>query len=228
MVRIVAVGFVVVLAVAPRSSAQVAPDETEIRAYRGLFAAAAAGDVPRLDRLLRAGAATSARDRYGRTPAHVAAHFGHHRALRTLLRSGINPNALENDRYDVITIAAVLNDAESIRIAVAAGARATNTTSRYDGTALIAAAHLGNVEAVRALIDAGAPVDHVNNLGWTALVEAVVLGDGGSRHTSVVDLLVRAGADVDIADRSGQTPLDLARERGYEPMIRMLTSAGAR
>ena len=44
---------------------------------------------------------------------------------------------------------------------------------------LIAAAHRGHVDVVRALIAAKAPLNHVNNLGWTALLEAVVLGNGG-------------------------------------------------
>ena len=81
---------------------------------------------------------------------------------------------------------------------------------------------------VRQLIEAGAPLDHVNNLHWTALIEAIVLGDGGKRHQATVDLLLRAGADTRLADRSGQTPLALARSRGYEPMVRALTAAGAR
>ena len=125
-------------------------------------------------------------------------------------------------------LAAVRDDVPFLRLAIDLGSDPKAITSPYDGTALIAAAHLGNVEAVRALLDAGAPVDHVNNLGWTALIEAVVLGDGGTRHSAIVDLLVRAGANVGIADRSGQTPLDLARERGYAQMVRTLTAVGAR
>ena len=38
-------------------------------------------------------------------------------------------------------------------------------------------------------------MDHVNNLGWTALIEAVILGDGGARHTRIVAALIKAGAD---------------------------------
>ena len=74
------------------------------------------------------------------------------------------------------------------------GASAKLTTSRYDGTALIAAAHLGHDGVVRQLIAAGAPLDHVNNLHWTALIEAIVLGDGGRRHQAVVQALLKAGA----------------------------------
>jgi ankyrin repeat protein len=110
-----------------------------------------------------------------------------------------------------------------VRTAVKAGGNAKNITSIYDGTALIAAAHLGNWESVLVLIEAGASLDHVNKLGWTALIEAVVLGDGGPRHVKTAKLLVEAGADRSIADRNGKTALELARMLGYEEMIRALT-----
>ena len=103
-----------------------------------------------------------------------------HDAARALLRLGANPNALDAERYDIVTIAAVNNDLEMLKIALEGGGNARAITSPYDGTALIAAAHRGHVEVVRALIAAKAPLNHVNNLGWTALLEAVVLGNGGS------------------------------------------------
>ena len=115
------------------------------------------------------------------------------------------------------------DDLPTLRAALALGASAGAITSRWDGTALIAAAHLGHPEVVRELIGAGAPLDHVNNLGWTALIEAVVLGDGGPRHQAVVKALVEAGADQGIADRDGRTPLQLAEARGYAEIARLLS-----
>ena len=84
------------------------------------------------------------------------------------------------------------------------------------------------VEVVRALIAARAPLNHVNNLGWTALLEAVVLGNGGRDHTAVVEALVKAGADVTLPDRHGTTALGHARTRGYSQIARILENAGAR
>jgi ankyrin repeat protein len=127
-----------------------------------------------------------------------------------------------------VTIAAVADDVRTLRLALELGASARNVTSRYDGTALIAAAHLGHAEVVRVLIRAGAPLDHVNNLGWTALIEAIVLGDGGPRHTDTLAALIEAGANVNLADRSGKTPLELARARGHAAMVERLRQAGAR
>ena len=127
-----------------------------------------------------------------------------------------------------MTIAAVADDEESLNVLLALGASAKLTTSRYDGTALIAAAHLGHDGVVRQLIPAGAPLDHVNNLHWTALIESVVLGDGGPRHVATLRALVEAGANLTLGDRSGQTPLQLARGRGYEAMVRILVTAPVR
>jgi ankyrin repeat protein len=209
--------------------AQVPPTAAEAAAYTGLHAAAWRGDVPAVERLVGGGkAALEARDAQGRTPLHVATFARQRGAMKALLKAGADTAAFENGRYDAVTIAAVADDEETLAILLAAGASAKLVTSRYDGTALIAAAHLGHDGVVRQLIAAGAPIDHVNNLHWTALIEAIVLGDGGKRHQATVDLLLRAGADTRLADRSGQTPLALARSRGYEPMVRALTAAGAR
>jgi uncharacterized protein len=127
-----------------------------------------------------------------------------------------------------VTIAAVADDEQTLKLLLALGASAKLTTSRYDGTALIAAAHLGHDGVVRQLIAAGAPLDHVNNLHWTATIEAVVLGDGGPRHQATLRALVDAGANLALADRTGRTPLELARSRGFDAMVRMLESAPKR
>lgn len=215
-------------AAAGSASAQVAPQAAEVRAYQGLHLAAWRGDIPRLEALIAAGADLEARDGRGRTALHVATHARQREAIRLLAQAGAPLDALEDDRYDVVTIAAVADDPQTLSLLLALGASATQVTSRYDGTALIAAAHLGHDEVVRRLIAAGAPLDHVNNLHWTALIEAIVLGDGGPRHQRTLDALVSAGADLQLADRHGNTPLQLARARGYTAMVQRLERAGAR
>lgn len=210
------------------SHAQVAPSPEEKAGYRGLHATAARGDPVAIKALIAKGAKPDVRDGYARTPLHVAAYSGNHEAMRALVAAGANPNALERDRYDIVTIAAVANDVATLKVALALGCSPKNITSRYDGTALIAAAHLGHVEVVRMLINAGAPLDHVNNLGWTALIESIVLGDGGRRHTETLRALVEAGANLNLPDRNKQTPLALARRRGFGEMVTILERAGAR
>ena len=148
------------------------------------------GDVAEIERLIAAGEKLNIQDAHSRTPLHVAAFRQPHAAARALLKLGANPNALEIDRYDIITIAAVANDVEMLKIALEGGGNARDITSRYDGTALIAAAHLGHAEVVRMLIAAKAPLDHVNNLGWTALIEvdrARQRRQGPRRHAQGAD-----------------------------------------
>jgi ankyrin repeat protein len=208
--------------------AQVPPRADEVSAYSGLLAAAARGDSAIIEMLVKEGAKPDVHDNYGRTPLHVAAYGRNHRAMRALVAAGANPNALENDRYDIVTIAAVANDLPTLVAALELGCSAKNITSRYDGTALIAAAHLGHAEIVRTLIQAGAALDHVNNLGWTAVIESIVLGDGGSHHTATLKALIEAKADINLPDHGGRTPLALARAIGYRTMVQMLEQAGAR
>jgi ankyrin repeat protein len=216
------------LALAVPASAQVAPSAAELQAYRGLHAAAARGDIAEIEKLVKAGAAIDARDGHTRTPLHVAAFMGKREAAHTLMQLGANANALEAQQYDIVTIAAVANDVATLKVALAGGCNATNVTSPYQGTALIAAAHLGHDEVVRTLIAAKAPLNHVNNLGWTALIESIVLGDGGKRHIATLKALVDAGANINLADRSGDTPLALAKRRGFKEMVAILTAAGGR
>ena len=208
------------------ATAQVPPDTAEQAAYAGALAAAWRGDVAALAGASRA--ATATRDGRGRTPLHVATFARQHGAIRALTKAGADLGALENDRYDAVTIAAVAGDEATLAVLLELGASAGLVTSRYDGTALIAAAHLGHAGVVTQLIRAGAPLDHVNNLYWTALIEAVVLGDGGPRHQAVVLALLKAGTSTRLTDREGRTPLQLARARGYAAMTQALQAADAR
>ena len=210
------------------AQAQVAPDATEIARYTGLHAAANRGDVAAIEKLIASKTDVNARDGYGRTPVHVATFARQRDAIRALAKGGANLGLLERDIYDAITIASVADDEETLRTLLALGASAKLTTSRYDGTALIAAAHLGHDGVVRQLIAAGAPLDHVNNLHWTAVIESIVLGNGGARHQATLKALIDAKANLKLTDRQGNTPLALAKSRGYREMVAMLEMAGGK
>ena len=170
----------------------------------------------------------NARDNRRRTALIVVGETGHIAVARVLLAARADVNALDDRRYDALTQAAARGDHSLVDLLLAAGADVRLVTSPYDGTALIAAAHHGHVEAIRLLLARKPNIDHVNNLGWTALMEAIVLGDGGPRHTETLRLLLAAGANVNIPDRAGVTPLAHARRRGYGEMTKLLEAAGAR
>jgi ankyrin repeat protein len=203
-------------------AAQSAPSPQEIESMPALHAAAYSGSVDQLQWLIDKGVDLETTDRSGRTAVHVAVYASQNDALEALAKAGADLNALEYQAYDIVTIAAVADDMELLDLAISLGASASNITSPYDGTALIAAAHLGHHEIVKSLIRAGAPLDHINNLGWTALIEAVILGDGGPDHIETVWALVEAGADKSIPDRDGITPLQHAVRANYTEIADIL------
>ena len=102
-----------------------------------------------------------------------------------------------------------------------------NAKDSYNGTGLIRAADRGYVEIVRRLLETEIDIDHVNRLGWTALLEAIILGGGDERHTETVRVLVDGGVDVNLADGDGVTPLAHARAHGYDEIASILSDAGA-
>lgn len=216
-----------VLAALP-SGAQTPPTEQEIAVYTDLHAAVIGGSTSEIEREIQEGADINARDGFGRTPLMVAAYRRDITAAKALTELGANANALDYQSYDALTIAAVQNDAAMLDLLIKAGGNTRAITSPYAGTALIAAAHLGNVEVVKALAAARAPLDHVNRLGMTALIEAIVLGDGGERHQAVVAALVVAGADVNLANNQGTRPFALAMDKGFAQIARILEQAGGK
>lgn len=204
------------------ASAQTAPSPADIAAYQGLQRAAQTGNAAEIAKLAAAGADLEQRDGNERTAVHIAAFAGRGDALAALAKAGADMNALEGGRYDAVTIAAVANDTATLAAALSVGNKPDNVTSVWDGNALIAAAHEGNHESIDLLIKAGSKLDHVNSLGWTAIIESIVLGDGGPRHQASMKFLLDAGADRTIRDPQGRLPVDLARDRGYDKMVALL------
>ena len=147
---------------------------------------------------------------------------------RALVDAGADVNAKDHTEQSAYLIATseVGADPRLLELMLANGADVAALDS-FDGTGLIRAAERGYVEIVRRLLETGIEIDHVNRLGWTALLEAIILGEGGPEHTEVVRLLVDAGADVDLADANGVTPLEHARSQGFDEIAAILEQAGA-
>jgi ankyrin repeat protein len=179
------------------------------------------GDLDEVQRHLDQGILVDARDGRDRTALMLATHANHIAIAELLIRSGANVNARDDINDSPYLYAGAEGRLEILRLTVAAGADLTSV-NRYGGTALIPAAHHGHVETVEYLLTTETDIDHVNFLGWTALLEAVILGDGGEAHQSIVALLLGAGADPNIADKEGVSPLEHARQRGQTTVIRLL------
>jgi ankyrin repeat protein len=194
---------------------------------RTLLDAAAAGDVAAVTRSLKNGVNVDSRDDSGRTPLLIATHNNRVGVARVLIDAGADVNAKDNISDTPYLYAGAEGRIDILTMTLGAGANLKDT-NRYGGTALIPAAHHGHPDAVKILLEAGVAPDHINKLGWTALLEAIILGDGGPVHTEIVRLLVAGGADVNIADRDGVTPLKHAQLRGYTAIARILEAAKAR
>ncbi|WP_269932018.1 ankyrin repeat domain-containing protein [Aminobacter sp. HY435] len=183
-------------------------------------------DPAAIRQLVSRGVEIDARDEQGRTALLVATHANNIDAARALIEAGADVNAKDAISDSPYLYAGARGHLEILRMTLSHGAD-LKSTNRYGGTALIPAAERGHVETVATLIKAGVDIDHVNNLNWTALLEAIILGDGGPRHVAIVRLLVEAGANVNLADGDGVTPLAHARQRGFDEMERILVAAGA-
>jgi ankyrin repeat protein len=192
-----------------------------------LHAAADRNDTQAIRALLAEGAKVDARDGQGATALLVATHADRLEAARALIEAGADVNAKDGISDSPYLYAGARGHLAILKLTLAHGAD-LKSTNRYGGTALIPAAERGHVETVRTLIEAGVAVDHVNRLGWTALLEAVILGDGGAPHQQIVALLLKAGANANLADPQGATPLQHARAKGQRQIEAMLVAAGAR
>lgn len=191
------------------------------------LAAARANDVAALTSLLDAGQDIEVRDADKRTALLIATRERATEAALLLIARGADVNAKDGIDDTPFLYAGAEGRTEILTAILAAGAK-LDDTNRYGGTALIPAAEKGHPENVRLLIAAGVDPDHINRLGWTALLEAIVLSDGGPVHQQIVAALIEGGADLNIADGQGVTPLAHARERGYREIAEMLEAAGAR
>lgn len=190
-----------------------------------LLAAASAGDADAVALALRDGARLEARDGDGRTALLLASAADHVEAARVLVAMGADPDALD-DRHDTPWLVTGVTGSVAMLETLLPARPDLGLVNRFGGVSVIPASERGHVDYVRRVVSTGIDIDHVNRLGWTALLEAVVLGDGGERHQEVVRILLDAGADASIADRDGVTALEHAERSGYEEMARILREHG--
>jgi uncharacterized protein len=156
----------------------------------------------------------------------MAAQRGEIETVLKLLQEGADINMRDSQKENLLLHAGAQGWLDILKLAIEAKAD-TRLTNRFGGISIIPAAERGHVETVRELLTrTDINVNHVNNLGWTALLEAIVLGDGGQAQQHIVQLLVDHGADVNIPDKDGVTPLRHARERGFMEIERILVKAG--
>ncbi|MFF1755259.1 ankyrin repeat domain-containing protein [Streptomyces sp. NPDC058266] len=192
---------------------------------RRLLDAARRGDAAEVRAALDAGASTETCDEELRSPLLLAALNDHVEAARVLLSAGADPDAQDRRHDSPWLVTGVTGSVAMMRVLLPAGPDLT-LRNRYGGVSVIPASERGHVAYVRAVLrETDIDVNHVNDLGWTALLEAVILGDGGRAHQEIVELLLAAGARRDLADAEGVTALEHAERRGFDALAALLTVA---
>lgn len=173
-----------------------------------------------VEALVDAGVDLDARDSHGMSALHLAAALGREPALRALLRRGAAPDLLAADGQT------------PLGVALSAGRRDIADWLDWRGWPLPrralreedvpAAAIVGDVDAVRRLLDLGLPADATDHQGCTALLRAA-----GGGHRAVVDLLLARGADPARAAHSGATALSAAVSMRHVEIVDRLIGANA-
>ncbi|NLR68150.1 ankyrin repeat domain-containing protein [Chitinophaga varians] len=193
-----------------------------------LLKAAAVNDTAVIRQLLEGKADIAARDNKQRTALMLATYNHHTAAAALLIAAGADVNAQDDILNSPFLYAGAEGYSDILQLCLKAGAN-YKIYNRYGGTALIPACERGHVEVVRTLLqDKTFPIDHVNRLGWTGLLEAIILSNGGPAHIQIVQMLVDAGCNVNLADKDGVTPLAHARQRGFKEIAGILERTGAK
>lgn len=172
---------------------------------------------------LKAGAAVNTTDKNGRSLLLMATRNKDVVMATLLVANGADVNQHDEISDSPFLYAGASGSAELVQLYLQHGAR-FDVFNRYNGSALIPACERGHTEVVSILAHTpGFPIDHINRLGWTALLEAIILGDGSAVYVDIVRILVDAGCDIHIPDHDGITPLQHARLKGYKEIAALLS-----
>ncbi|MFC0309954.1 ankyrin repeat domain-containing protein [Gallibacterium trehalosifermentans] len=182
-----------------------------------LFSAAATGNCSQIRQLLsQKEVDINATDKGKRTPILVAAQHKQYDAIRLLAEYGADINAQDNKCFNPFIYGCIHNDLSLVKLMVELGCDLTRLT-RFGGNGLTPAAEKGHEEIVQFLLEnTDINVNLTNTVGWTALIEAIILNDGGEKMQRIVRLLLEHDADPTMTDEWGVSPLELARRKGYQ------------
>jgi ankyrin repeat protein len=195
------------------------------QATAALLRAAADGDADRVAIALRDGASIESVDDRGRTPLLLASAADHLEVARLLVVLGADPDAQDDQKDSAWLVTGVTGSVEMLEILLPAHPDLA-LRNRFGGVSIIPASERGHVDYVRRVVSTGINVNHVNDLGWTAMLEAIVYGDGTQRYQEIIGILLAAGADPKIVDANGMTPLQDAQARGFDAIAEQLRAAG--
>jgi ankyrin repeat protein len=189
-----------------------------------LLRAAADGDADGVAIALRAGAPIEAVDDRGRTPLLLASAADHLEVARLLVVLGADPDRQDDQWDSAWLVTGVTGSVEMLEVLLPAHPDLA-LRNRFGGVSVIPASERGHVDYVRRVVSTGIDINHVNDLGWTAMLEAIVYGDGSQRYQQIIEILLAAGADPRIVDANGISPLQHAQDSGFGNIADQLRAA---
>ena len=190
-------------------------------ASAALLAAATNGSADAATIALRQGASLETKDGDGRTPLILASTHDRVEVARLLVALGADPDTQDEQQDSAWLVTGVTGSVAMLEALLPARPDLA-LRNRFGGVSVIPASERGHVDYVRRVVRTGINVNHVNNLGWTALLEAVILGDGSTPYQEIVQILLAAGADPAIADKEGVTALQHASRDSQTEVARLL------
>jgi len=197
------------------------PDPERLRCPEGNVGNAAAASF-----LLEHNAIPDAIDARGRSALLLAARGGHLRVMNLLKGKGAQLCLHSQDPTAPFSrqavLAAMVEGRYGESMAVKSSIANLQNHRRLAWMEGAKAASAGDIKYLAALVNAGLPPDETDAEGRTALHVAV-----GSTQPSAVACLLELGADPNVPDNSGNTPLLLAAKAASRPMCRQLAGRGA-
>ncbi|MGV3763565.1 ankyrin repeat domain-containing protein [Parapedobacter sp.] len=216
--------FLAVTLIAMATSCHSTPKAYTSNGDRDVLEAVRMNDVKATKKLLMNGANINAVDESKRSLLLIATSNTNTEMARLLVKHGADVNQQANNLDSPFLYAGASGQTELVQLFLSSGGR-FDVFNRYHGSALIPACERGHIETVQLLANTkNYPLDHVNRLGWTALLEAIILGDGSEKYQKIVQILKNAGAKMDIPDHDGVTPLQHAEQRGYKEIASTIKS----
>ncbi|WP_299998906.1 ankyrin repeat domain-containing protein [uncultured Cedecea sp.] len=189
--------------------------------------AAEQGQLETLKKCLDNGVDINVTNRQGRTAIINASLNKHYECVSFLINAGADIDKQDQTCFNPFLLSCLNNDLTLLRLVLPANPN-LDLLSRFGGVGITPASEKGHVEIVRELLEkTDINVNHTNFVGWTPLLEAIVLNDGGDKQQQIVKLLLDNGANPHMTDKYGKKPLELAKEKGYTEIAALLVAAGA-
>lgn len=217
--------FLIGMSLFTACEAKESPEKMEVVIQqKELVELVSSNNIEGVKKALENGVNVNAQDKNKRNLLLIATNNKNEEMVRLLVKHGADVNMQAENLDSAFLYAGASGQTELVSLFLVNGAR-FDVFNRYYGSALIPACERGHVETVRLLVSTkDYPIDHVNRLGWTGLMESIVLGDGGKNYQEIVQILKDGGANIQIPDYDGVTPLQHAKKRGFTEIVKILSN----